>query len=109
MNTFVFAGLETTAIAVTRLLHLLAKRPEVQARLRTEIRNAKQSHLSPTKHLDRDAWKAVELSYDELMALPYLDAIVRETHILPPRYLVEQRGKRRRFRWNIQYGHSLVP
>ncbi|KAF8522334.1 cytochrome P450 [Gautieria morchelliformis] len=85
MNTFVFAGLETTAIAVTRLLHLLAKRPEVQARLRTEIRNAKQSHLSPTKHLDRDAWKAVELSYDELMALPYLDAIVRETlRVYPP-------------------------
>ncbi|KAF8518920.1 cytochrome P450 [Gautieria morchelliformis] len=83
--TFVFAGLETTAIAVTRLLHLLAKRPEVQARLRTEIRNAKQSHLSPTKHLDRDAWKAVELSYDELMALPYLDAIVRETlRVYPP-------------------------
>ena len=81
-SSFIFAGFETTATAVTRLLTILAEKPNVQARLRTEIRNAKRKQL--LTHKD-DAWNDVELSYDDLMSLPYLDAIIRETlRVHPP-------------------------
>ena len=49
---------------MARMLHLLAQHPEVQTKLRSEIVAAKHDG-----HLD----------YDALHALPYLDAVCRET------------------------------
>lgn len=58
------AATDTTANSLGRVLYLLALYPEAQARLREEIVEA-----------GHDA----ELPYDDLMQLPYLDSVVRET------------------------------
>ncbi|KAF8671450.1 cytochrome P450 [Rhizoctonia solani] len=66
MNTFVFAGHETTSTAVARILDILAQKPRVQVRLREEIKEYFEKHSNDTH-------------YDDLLELPYLDAVVRET------------------------------
>ncbi|CAE7190749.1 unnamed protein product [Rhizoctonia solani] len=66
MNTFIFAGHETTSTAVARILDVLADRPRVQVRLREEIRKYFENNQNDTH-------------YDGLLELPYLDAVVRET------------------------------
>lgn len=67
INTFTIAGFETSSLAVTWMLKALSERTDVQARLREEIRSAKASVLASGRE---------ELDADELMALPYLDAVV---------------------------------
>lgn len=52
---------------MTRIIELLSKHPEVQAKLRREIIDAK------------DQKDEQDISYEELMNLPFLDAIYRET------------------------------
>ncbi|CAE6455763.1 unnamed protein product [Rhizoctonia solani] len=66
MNTFVFAGHETTSTAVARILDVLAQQPRAQVKLREEIREyfAKNSN---------------DTHYGSLLELPYLDGVVRET------------------------------
>ncbi|KAI0737451.1 cytochrome P450 [Daedaleopsis nitida] len=64
VSTFVLAGMDTTSNATARLLHLLALKPEVQTELRNEI---------------VDAQAGEGISYDQLMELPFLDAVCRET------------------------------
>ena len=59
------AGTDTTSNALSRTLHLLSLRPDVQDRLRDELRAACE---------DND-----ELTYDQLVSLPYLEAVCRET------------------------------
>jgi len=67
--TFLVAGHETTSTAVTWALYAMTQTPEAQTKLRDEL-------LS----VDTDT-----PSMDELMALPYLDAILRETlRVHPP-------------------------
>ena len=48
------------------MLYLLCDLPEVQEKLRAEIREAQEAH-------------GTEIPYDEVMALPFLDAVCRET------------------------------
>ena len=48
-----------------RVLHLLAQHPDVQDRVRNEITEARAS--------------GGDLDYNQLLALSYLDAIIRET------------------------------
>ncbi|KAJ3570000.1 hypothetical protein NP233_g4692 [Leucocoprinus birnbaumii] len=70
VSTFVLAGMETTSSAMSKILHLLAIHPDVQERLRNEI---------------REAQKDGQLTYDQLVSLPYLDAVCRETlRVHPP-------------------------
>lgn len=57
--------MDTTSNALARMLHLLCLHPEVQERLREEVTTAR----------DDDE----KLPYDKLMALPFLDAVVKET------------------------------
>ncbi|KAI0069487.1 cytochrome P450 [Panus rudis PR-1116 ss-1] len=72
MGILVFAATDTSSGALSQILHKLAENPEVQAKLRTEIREAR-------KKADGD------VPHDELMAMPYLEAIVRETlRMYPP-------------------------
>lgn len=59
-----FAATDTTSTALARILHLLALHPEAQYRLREEIKNARHGN---------------DIPYDQLVDLPYLDAICRET------------------------------
>lgn len=61
----VFAATDTTSGALARIFHSLAQHPEAQDRLRKEITDARA--------------KGGDLDYNELSALPYLDAIIRET------------------------------
>jgi len=57
--------MDTTSSALSRTLWILSQRQDAQERLRREIRDA------------RETWGS--LTYDELMDLPYLDAVCRET------------------------------
>ena len=65
-RTFIFAGVDTTSNALSRILHLLCMNQDVQAKLRAEIRETQEQY-------------GKEIPYDELCALPYLDAVCRET------------------------------
>ena len=64
-RSLVFAATDTTSASLNRLLYQLALHQDVQDKLREEIINA---------HKGKDV-----IPYDELMSLPYLDAIIRET------------------------------
>ncbi|QRV95565.1 cytochrome P450 family protein [Ceratobasidium sp. AG-Ba] len=66
MNTFIFAGHETTSTLVSRILNILADSPQIQVKLREEVRLYFEEHKDDVNH-------------DGLLELPYLDAVVRET------------------------------
>ena len=61
-----FAGTDTTSTVLTTILSLLAKREDLQDKLRDELVEARRYY-------------GEEIPYDELSALPLLDAIIRET------------------------------
>ena len=62
--------MDTTSNALAMTLLLLAEHPAVQEKLRTEVLDA----------LERDGGEGDgALGYDALVALPYLDAVCRET------------------------------
>ncbi|RPD56021.1 cytochrome P450 [Lentinus tigrinus ALCF2SS1-6] len=64
MSSILFAAMDTTANAMSRILHLLAQHPNVQEKLRREVVEARACG---------------DLDYDKLHALPYLDGVCRET------------------------------
>jgi Cytochrome P450 len=66
-RTLTFAAMDTTSNAIARTLGILAAQPEAQDRVRQEILDA----LGKKEGQD--------LSYDELVSLPFLDAVCRET------------------------------
>ncbi|EKM58872.1 uncharacterized protein PHACADRAFT_88318 [Phanerochaete carnosa HHB-10118-sp] len=72
ITTFTLAGTDTTSGAMARILHLLCLNPDVQERLRAELLKARSQN------------DGQDLEYDELVSLPYLDAICRETMRLYP-------------------------
>ncbi|KAJ8081570.1 hypothetical protein PM082_007415 [Marasmius tenuissimus] len=73
MSTLIFAAMDTTSSALARAFHLLSQNLEVQSRLRQELRAA------------REAQGGEDVPHDVLVALPYLDAICRETlRLYPP-------------------------
>ena len=63
-RTLTFAAMDTTSGALGRILSLLSIHQDVQNKLRQEITTARKSG---------------DLSYDELVSLPYLDAVCRDT------------------------------
>jgi len=65
ISTLIFAATDTTSGGLSRILHLLAQNPEVQEKLRQEIRKARAENH--------------DLDYKSLDDLPYLDAVIRET------------------------------
>jgi hypothetical protein len=70
ISTFLVAGHETTATAVTWALYALARAPEVRRKLRAELLAADPSGSM--------------MSMDDLNALPYLENVVREVLRLHP-------------------------
>ncbi|KAI0773098.1 cytochrome P450 [Trametes elegans] len=64
VSVLLFTATETTSNALSRTLHLLAQNQEVQARLREELIAARDGN---------------DLTYDALLALPYLNAVCKET------------------------------
>ncbi|ORY84134.1 cytochrome P450 [Leucosporidium creatinivorum] len=73
--TLLLAGNDTSSLTLIWTLSYLARNPTAQARLRTEIRDARRSAIAE----GRD-----ELSHDDLESLSFLDAVVRETLRLEP-------------------------
>ncbi|GAA5876297.1 hypothetical protein JCM16303_007090 [Sporobolomyces ruberrimus] len=69
LTTFLLAGHETTSTSLTWTLWTLSRYPEVQTKLRAEIRDARKK----AKDNGTD-----EIESDDLNALPYLDAVTRE-------------------------------
>ncbi|EIN13034.1 cytochrome P450 [Punctularia strigosozonata HHB-11173 SS5] len=76
INTFLFAATDTTSNASARLLHVLALHPSTQSELRQEVSNL---------------LKRGEISYDDIMSLPLLDAVVKETlRLYPPVFFFQR-------------------
>ncbi|KAK7751728.1 hypothetical protein SLS62_006389 [Diatrype stigma] len=71
LMTFLAAGHETTATAMTWAIYMLAKNPAVQARLRREVR----AHL-PSVDVNDDGARAI--SSADIDSLPYLNAVCSE-------------------------------
>ena len=70
-RAFTFAAMDTTSNALCRILHLLAQYQDVQDKLRREVTEAYAQRGN--------------LNHDELVALPYLDAVCKETlRLYPP-------------------------
>ncbi|KAF8150033.1 cytochrome P450 [Crassisporium funariophilum] len=70
INSLTLAATDTTSAVLSRMFYLLASNPEKQDRLREEVTEAR---------------KDGDLDFDKLMALPYLDAVCRETlRLYPP-------------------------
>ncbi|TFK53961.1 cytochrome P450 [Heliocybe sulcata] len=93
MNTFIFGGLETTTSTICRILHILAIEDHVQSRLRNEIRQAKMDYASEPRG-KAESCPAIDLPYDVLMNLPYLDAVVKETlRVYPPTSLLSRTAR----------------
>ncbi|KAJ1305596.1 hypothetical protein OPQ81_000593 [Rhizoctonia solani] len=65
INTFMFAGFETTSSSLARIVHLLAEYPHIQHRLRAEL-------------------LGTNLDIQDVDKFPYLNAIVREALRLHP-------------------------
>ncbi|KAI0816956.1 cytochrome P450 [Trametes gibbosa] len=70
MSTFILAGTDTTSNVAARLLHILAQNPDAQDRLCAEVIDTQLTDVC---------------DYDQLLELPYLDAVCRETlRLYPP-------------------------
>ncbi len=80
INTFMFAGSDTTSLSITWKLLLLALYPSIQSKLRNEC----LSVLPPTP-LEAISKEEVESLYTIISELPYLDNVVREClRLIPP-------------------------
>jgi cytochrome P450 len=66
-RVFVLAATDTTSSALSRISHLLALHPDIQDKLRQELKEACEENDSE------------ELTHDQLGALPFLEAVCRET------------------------------
>ncbi|KAF5328482.1 hypothetical protein D9611_014531 [Ephemerocybe angulata] len=71
ISTLTFAAMDTTSNAMARILDLLSLHPEIQDKVREEVTNAHEEH-------------GAELDYETVMALPWLDAVCRESLRLYP-------------------------
>ena len=60
------AGTDTTSMGLSQIMELLAQNPDMQEKLRAEIKEAQQQHGD-------------NIPYDILVDLPYLDAVCRES------------------------------
>ncbi|KAK9764365.1 hypothetical protein K7432_008190 [Basidiobolus ranarum] len=82
MTALLIAGHDTTANALSCVVYLLAKHPEIQVRVREEVKSAFSNHTTGQQIP----------SADEIKSLKYLDAVIKEalrlypsTPILPTR------------------------
>lgn len=75
-----FAGTDTTSLALTWILFLLAHYPDAQDRLRTELLSVVPS--APVESLTADE---IQSLYATVADLPYLENVIRETlRLIPP-------------------------
>lgn len=74
LMTFLAAGHETTASSMTWAIYMLCRRPDVQARLRREVR----AHLPPLDAAAPGAGGAATVSSLDIDRMPYLHAVCSE-------------------------------
>lgn len=83
INTFLFAGSDTTSLAVAWTLHTLSEIPDLQSHLREEL-----AKLRDTQPSDDDLFSSQDHSdtfFSHIDKLPYLDAVCRESlRLVPP-------------------------
>ena len=80
INTFMFAGSDTSSLSATWILYLLAIYPAVQDRLRTELLT-----VFPTAPLESLTQDEIASLYVKIAELPYLENVMRETlRLIPP-------------------------
>lgn len=78
--TFLGAGHDTTATGVAWTLHLLSTHPEIQEKLRAEIKQHMPFLFDPYSRFDKE-----QLSKVDADQLPYLDNVCRESlRYIPP-------------------------
>ncbi|KAJ8456141.1 hypothetical protein ONZ45_g18812 [Pleurotus djamor] len=78
INTFMFAGSDTSSLSLTWMLFLLAQHPIIQDKLRAEL----QTLPSPSNSLTSDE---IESLFNDVSQLHYLDNVVREViRLIPP-------------------------
>lgn len=82
VNTFFFAGSDTTSLALTWVLYLLAAYPEIQARLREELRTFSETGPNIPSFDEKIGWQELWSALDDL---PYLNNVIREAlRVIPP-------------------------
>lgn len=75
-----FAGTDTTSLALTWILYLCAVYPDVQDRLRTELLTVLPP--APVESLTEDE---IQSLYASVAELPYLENVIREAmRLIPP-------------------------
>lgn len=80
INTFMFAGSDTTSLALTWTLLLLAQHPEIQTRLRAELLNIVPS--TPLSSLTSDE---IQSLHTAISNHHYLNNVIRESlRLIPP-------------------------
>jgi cytochrome P450 len=80
VNTFMFAGSDTSSLSLTWALWLLATNPEVQDRLREELSTVHCPESFEDLSVDE-----IDSLYDNISELPYLDKVIKETlRLVPP-------------------------
>ena len=88
INTFLFAGSDTSSLGITWMLVALASCLPVQTRLRAELEAFSAAHsLDPSSSDfpcadDTETWKSLFGALDEL---PFLNNVIRESlRVIPP-------------------------
>ncbi|KAK2467761.1 hypothetical protein APHAL10511_000056 [Amanita phalloides] len=80
INTFMFAGSDTSSLAVTWTLYLLAQNPDIQDRLRQEL-----LCITPQTAVEKLTDQEVQSLYDRISSLPFLHNVTRESlRLIPP-------------------------
>jgi hypothetical protein len=80
INTFMFAGSDTTSLALTWTLYLLAQNPSAQTRLRAELLAIKPAEALATLTADE-----AQSLHETLASLPFLHNVARESlRLIPP-------------------------
>lgn len=80
VNTIMFAGSDTSSLAITWALWLLAKNPEVQGRLREELSTVHCPEIFEDLSVDE-----VDSLYGSISELSYFDKVIKESlRLVPP-------------------------
>jgi hypothetical protein len=80
INTFMFAGSDSSSVSLTWTLYLLAQNPVIQTRLRNELLS-----IAPTVPVSELTDEEIQSLYSNISNLPCLDNVMRESlRLIPP-------------------------